>query len=56
MRGKIEDKRRERQRIRRLDSITDSMNMNLSQLLGDNEGQGSLACFSPGGHKGSDVT
>ena len=56
MRGKIEDKRRERQRIRRLDSITDSMNMNLSKLLGDNEGQGSLACFSPGGHKGSDVT
>ena len=56
MRGKIEDKRRERQRIRRLDSITDSIYMNLSKLLGDNEGQGSLACLSPGGHKGSDVT
>ena len=26
------------------------------QALGDGEGQGSLACFSPWGHKESDVT
>ena len=32
MLGKIEDRRRGQQRIRRLDSITDSMDMNLSKL------------------------
>ena len=32
MLGKIEDKRREQQRMRWLDSITDSMDMSLSQL------------------------
>ena len=32
MLGKIEGKRRERQRMRRFDSITDSMDMNLSKL------------------------
>ena len=26
------------------------------QALGDDEGQGSLACCSPGGHKKSDTT
>ena len=26
------------------------------QIPGDGEGQGSLACFSPWGHKESDVT
>ena len=43
MLGKIEDgRRRGQQRMRWLDSITDSMGMNLSKL-GDSEGQGSLA-------------
>ena len=32
MLGKIEDKRREQQKMRWLDSITDSMDMNLSKL------------------------
>ena len=41
--------------MRWLDSITDSMNMNLSKL-GDGEGQGSLACCSPWGFKESDIT
>ena len=45
--GKIEGRRkRGRQRMRRLDSITDSMDMSLSKL-GVSEGQGSLVCCSP---------
>ena len=36
--------------MRWLDSITSSMDMNLSKL-GDGEGQGSLACCSPWGCK-----
>ena len=49
MLGKIEGKRwRGQQRTRWLDAITNSMDMNLSQALGDGEGQGSLACCSPG--------
>ena len=32
MLGKIEGKRRRQQKMRRLDSITDSMDMNLSKL------------------------
>ena len=32
MLGKIESRRRERQRIRRLDGITDSMDMSLSKF------------------------
>ena len=41
--------------MRWLDSITDSMDMT-EQIQGDSEGQGSLACFSPWGHKESDMT
>ena len=48
MLGKIEGKkRRGQQRIKGLDGITDSMDMSLSKLLRDCEGQGSLVCCSP---------
>ena len=56
MLGKIEGKRRRRQqRMRWLDSVTHSMDMNLSKL-GDNEGPGSLVYCSPWGCKESDTT
>ena len=56
MLGKIEgSRRRGQQRMRWLDGITDSMDMNLSKL-GDSEGQGSLVCCSPWGRKESDTT
>ena len=54
--GKIEGRRRRgQQRMRWLDGITDSMGMSLSKL-GDSQGQGSLVCCSPWGHKESDTT
>ena len=54
--GKTEDRRRrERKKMSWLDSITDSTDMSLSKL-GDSEGQGSLVCCSPRGHKKLDVT
>ena len=47
-------RRREQQRMRCLDGITDSMDMSLSKLkLKDG---GSLVCFSPWGRKESDTT
>ena len=49
-------RRREQQRKRWLDGIIDSMDMHLSKLLGDSEGQGSLACCIPWGCKESDMT
>ena len=48
--GKIEGKRRRRQqRMIWLDSITDSVDMNLIPTPQDSEGQGRLACCSPRG-------
>ena len=39
-----------------LDAITDSMDIEFEQTLGDSEGQGSLACYSPWGYKELDMT
>ena len=56
MLGKIEGRRRGQQRMRRLDDITDLIEMSLSKILGVGDGQGSLACCSSWGHKESDIT
>ena len=56
MLGKIEGMSRGQQRMRWLDGIIDSMDMNLSKLQEIVEGQGSLTCCSPWGHKESDAT
>ena len=51
-----EDKRRRKQqRMRGLDSITDTMDRNLSKLQ-DSEAQGSLVCSSPWGLRESEMT
>ena len=51
MLGKIKGKRRRgQQRMRWLDSVTDSMDMNLSKL------HGSLACYRPWRRKEQDTT
>ena len=42
--------------MRWLDGIINSMNMSLSKLLEVCEGQGSVVCCSPWGHKESDMT
>ena len=56
MPGKTEGRRRrERERMRWLDSITDSMAMSLSKL-GVGDGQEGLACCSPWGCKEWDTT
>ena len=53
---KIECKRRrEGQRMRWLDGITNSMDMDL-QTPGESEKQGSLVCCSPWGHKELDTS
>ena len=52
MLGRIEGRRRRgRQSMRELDVITGH-----EQTLGCGEGQGSLTCCSPGGHKELDTT
>ena len=56
MLGKIESRRRRGcQRMRWLDGITDSTDMSLSKLW-EMEGQGSLMCCSPWGHRELDMT
>ena len=49
-------RRRERQRMRWLDNITDSMDMSLGELLRVGDGQGGLACCDSWGRKVSDMT
>jgi len=51
MLGKTESRRRRgQQTMRWLDGITDSMD-EFAQTPGDSEGQGSLSCCSPWGHR-----
>ena len=52
MLGKIEGKRRKG----RQDEMVGCNGHELEQALGDSEGQGSLVCCSPWGHKESDTT
>ena len=42
--------------MRWLNGITDSMDLSLSKLWEMVKGQGSLACYSPWGHKELDMT
>ena len=57
MLGKIEGgKRRRRQRMRWLDGITDSIDIEFEYAPGVGDGQGSLACCSPWLHKELDMT
>ena len=60
MLGKIEGRRRRgRQRMKWWDGITNSMPMSLNKLqemVEDITCQRSLACYSPWGHKESDMT
>ena len=52
MLGKIKDKmRRGKQMMSWIDSITDSMDMNLSKLWEIVKDRGSLVCCGPWGHK-----
>ena len=52
MLGKIEGQRRRgQQRMKWLDSITNSKGREFEPTLEDSEGQGSLACSSPRGHR-----
>ena len=56
MLGKTEGKRRRgQQRMRWLDGITNSMDVNLGKLQ-ESEGQGGLVCCSPWGHGQLDTT
>ena len=56
MLGKIEGRRRRGwQRMTWLNGIIDMMNMSLSKFR-EFDGQGSLVCYSPWGHKAADTT
>ena len=39
-----------------MDGITDPMDMSFEQAQGDGEGQRSLVCYRPWGHRESDTT
>ena len=57
MPGEIKDKRRRGwQRMRWLDSITDSVDMNLRKLQEIVKDRGAWCVYSPWGCKGSDMT
>ena len=57
MLGKIEGRRRkERQRMRWLNGIIDSMDMGLGEFQGVGDRQGGLVCYDSWGHKESDTT
>ena len=56
MLGKTEGRRRGQERMRWLDGITDSIRHESEQAPGVGDGQGSLACCSPWGHKESGTT
>ena len=49
-------RRRGRQRMRRLDGITDSMDIESQRTPGVGDGQGGLACCDSWGRKESDTT
>ena len=56
MLGKIEGRRRARQRMRWLDGMNNLMDISLSKQWGVGDGQGSLACWHPLGLKELDTT
>ena len=51
MLGKTASKRRKGAKEDEMVESTDSMGMSLEQTLGDSEGQRSLACCNPRGHR-----
>ena len=53
MLGKTEGRRRREAENEMLDSLTDSLDMNLGKLRETVEGQAGLVCCSPWGHKES---
>ena len=57
MLGKCEGRRRRgRQRMRWLDSVTEATNMNYTKTLGGSVRQEGLVCFGPWGHEELDTT